>query len=187
VNSPASVAGRDRLRLFCGFRLPGATVRGLTAWQRHEFARADVRILGAEQLHVTLAFLGSRPAAECEAIAAALYEAAAVADPPRFVPRRYRETRSVGMLVLEDDGGRGAAIASALHERLERLGVYEPERRPWLAHLTVVRFRRPPRLAPPPPELAPFSPSEAALYHSLLRPTGAQYQVLDTVALGMRR
>ena len=36
---------------------------------------------------------------------------------------------------------------SALHERLEALGVYEREKRPWLPHLTVLRFREPP--APP--------------------------------------
>jgi hypothetical protein len=29
-----------------------------------------------------------------------------------------------------------------------------------------------------------FSPSEAALYHSVLRPDGAQYEVLEAVALG---
>jgi len=27
-------------------------------------------------------------------------------------------------------------------------------------------------------------PSDAALYHSVLRPTGAQYEVLERVALG---
>ena len=163
-------------------------MEALAAWQGEAFARADgVRVLAPDHLHVTLAFLGSRPADERGPIAAALHEAAGVADSPRFVFRRYRETRSVGMLVLDDEEGRGAAIAAALHERLERLGVYEPERRPWLAHVTVVRFRRRPQLAPALPELPPFSPSEAALYHSLLRPTGAQYEVLDTVALGMRR
>jgi len=34
-----------------------------------------------------------------------------------------------------------------------RLGVYEPEQRLWLPHLTVVRFRARPRLVPEPPDL----------------------------------
>ena len=186
MNSPASVSGRERLRLFCGFRLPDTTT--LAAWQATAFAGVSgLRVVPPEHLHVTLAFLGSRAAAEREAIAGALREAAGVAEPPRFAVRRYRETRSVGMLVLDDEDGRGAAIATALHERLERLGAYGREQRPWLAHLTVVRFRRRPGLEPTLPSVPPFSPSEAALYHSVLRPTGAQYEVLDTVALGMRR
>jgi len=88
------------------------------------------------------------------------------------------------MLVLDDDGERATRLAGDLHERLERLGVYERERRPWLPHLTVVRFRARPRLAPPLPELGAFGPSDAALYHSVLRSTGAQYEVLETFALG---
>src|SRR5207244_9694073 len=89
-----------------------------------------------------------------------------------------------GMLVLDDEGGRAIALADDLHGRLERLGVYERERRPWLPHLTVVRFRERPRLTPSLPELGAFGPSDSALYHSVLRSTGAQYEVLDTFDLG---
>ncbi len=88
------------------------------------------------------------------------------------------------MLVLEDEQGRATAVAEDLHARLERLGVYEREHRPWLPHVTVVRFRQRPRLAPELPELGAFSPSDAALYHSVLRSTGAQYEVLNAFALG---
>ena len=67
---------------------------------------AGARIVPREHLHVTLAFLGHRPAGELEAIVGALREAAAEAGEIRLTPVRYRETRSVGMLVLEDEGGR---------------------------------------------------------------------------------
>jgi len=184
VNSPGSVAGSARLRLFCGFRLPETTLRALSDWQTEALGRSDLRVLPAEHLHVTLAFLGSRPAEEREAIMVALRAAAGVAEPPCFTVRRYCETRTVGMLALDDEDGRGAAIAAALHDELERLGVYEPEARDWLAHVTVARFRHKPRLNPELPPIAPFSPSEAALYHSVLRSGGAQYEVLESVALG---
>ena len=88
------------------------------------------------------------------------------------------------MLVLDDEEGRATALAEDLHGRLEGLGVYERERRPWLPHLTVVRFRERARLAPPLPKLGAFGPSDAALYHSVLRSTGAQYEVLESFALG---
>jgi 2'-5' RNA ligase len=90
------------------------------------------------------------------------------------------------MLVLDDEGGRAAALAGDLQARLERLGVYRPESRPWLPHVTVARFRQPPRLRLEPPGIRTFVPSDAAAYLSRLRPSGAQYEVLESVALGGR-
>jgi 2'-5' RNA ligase len=184
VNLPASVEGRDRVRLFCALRLPDDTVEGLVAWQRRAFVRAvDVRVLSRTQLHVTLAFLGHRPVEELEPIAEALRHAAAAARPPVLSVRRYRETRSVGMLALGDEDGLATAFALDLHERLEALRVYERERREWLPHVTVIRFRRPPRLDPALPAIEPFSPSDAAVYLSRLRSSGAEYEILESVAL----
>jgi 2'-5' RNA ligase len=180
----ASVERRERLRLFCGLPLPDDAVSDLVAWQRRELGGVrDVRVVPPAHLHATLAFLGSRPAGEVEEILGVLREAAEASVRPVLTPIRYRETRSVGMVVFADEDGRAAALAERVWEGLERLGVYERERRKWLPHVTVLRFRRPPRLAPPPPELGPVSPSEAALYHSVLRPSGAQYEIVDSVAL----
>ena len=182
-----SVEGRERIRLFCALLLPPETVEWLVEWQRRVFGDArDVRVLPAAHLHVTLAFLGHRPVDEVEAILGALREAAAAAEGPRLSVRRYRETRSVGMLALDDEGGRAGRLARDLHGRLEALGVYEPERREWLAHVTVLRFKVRPRLRPQLPDLEPFSPSDAAVYLSRLRPGGAQYEVLESVVLGGR-
>jgi len=90
------------------------------------------------------------------------------------------------MLVLDDEGGRAGALAADLHARLESLGVYRREARPWLPHLTVGRFRERPGLRP---ELAAMGtcvliPSDASAYLSRLRPTGAEYEVLESAALG---
>jgi 2'-5' RNA ligase len=88
------------------------------------------------------------------------------------------------MLVFLDDGDAAGALARDLHERLHRLGVYEPERRPWLPHLTVVRFRERPRLSPPLPELGRLVPSGAAVYMSRLRSAGAEYVAVREGPLG---
>jgi 2'-5' RNA ligase len=185
VNVPASVGGRERLRLFCALRLSDETVEELSRWQAEAFGEAGgVRVLGREQLHVTLAFLGSRPAGELDAIATELRAAALAAEPATLMVKGYRETRSVGMLVLDDEGGRAASLAVDLQERLEQLGVYERERREWLPHLTVIRFRERPRLRPELPELGRINPSDAAVYMSTLRPSGAQYSVLESVGVG---
>jgi 2'-5' RNA ligase len=184
MNSAGTVERDERIRLFCALELPDPAVKRLATWQQGAFAGSDVRVLPREHLHVTLAFLGHRPRGELPAIVEALRAAAGAAKPPSLAVRRYRETRSVGMLVLDDDEERATGLAIDLQERLERLGVYEPERRRWLPHLTVVRFRRPPKLSPDLPDLGTIVPSEAAVYHSLLRPTGAQYEVIENVALG---
>jgi len=102
----------------------------------------------------------------------------------RLAGGRYRETRSVGILVLEDHKGRAGALAGSVQRRLGELGVYETERRPWLPHVTVLRFDRPPGLAPSGPELPPFAPSDLAVFLSVLRSGGAQYETLESVSLG---
>jgi 2'-5' RNA ligase len=147
-----------------------------------------VRIVPREHLHVTLAFLGHRPAGELPAILEALRAAAARVDErPVLTPVRYRETGSVGMLVLDDEGGRATALAVDLQERLETLGVYRRERRTWLPHLTVARFREPRGLRPPLPNRGTYVliPSDASAYLSRLQPGGARYEILESVELSL--
>ena len=177
----ATVEGGERLRLFLGLCLPGDKVRRLADWQRRELSG---RIVPPENLHVTLAFLGARPGSDLDGVVRELEAAARDARPPVLVPSAYRETRSVGMLVFDDAGGGATALAGAVHERLERLGVYRREARAWLPHLTVLRFRERPHLRPPLPELGEVVPSDAAVFLSVLRPSGAQYRILHSVALG---
>jgi 2'-5' RNA ligase len=150
-------------------------------WQRRELGG---RAVPPANLHNTLAFLGSRPGGDLGPVAGALREAVSRAERPELEVRRYGETRSVGMLVCDDRDGRAAALADDLFGRLEALGVYEREWRPWLPHVTVIRFRRPLGLDPELPALGSWSPSDAAVYLSRLHPSGAQYEVLESFGLG---
>ena len=176
------MGGDERKRLFLALRLPGDALDEIERWQADQLPR-DVRAVSRDHLHVTLAFLGSRPADEIDAIVDALRAAASRAAEIRLTPVRYRETRGVGMLVLDDASGNAAVFAGDLHERLERLGVYRREPRPWLPHVTVARWREPPKLQPELPSSRTFVPSDAAAYLSRLRPGGAEYRVLQSVAL----
>jgi len=176
------VAGGERLRLFCALRLPPEALEGIVAWQAR---LRGGRIVPPENLHVTLAFLGAVAAGRVLDVLQALRAAAAASQGPlRLSCVRYRETRSVAMLVFDDEGGRATALADDLQGRLETLGLYRREQRPWVPHVTVLRFRERPRLALEPPALGVVSPSDAALYHSVLRSAGAQYEVLESLALG---
>jgi 2'-5' RNA ligase len=181
------VSGDDRtahLRLFCALLLPGEAVEQLAAWQEAHLRGG--RLVPRENLHVTLAFLGARPAAEAPAIAGALRDAAAGMGPLLLEQGRYVETRSVGMVVLRDVTGAATALADDLGARLAGLGAYRREQRPWLPHVTVLRFRSRPRLSPPDPGGTNICPSDAAVMVSVLRPDGARYDVLEKVDLGGR-
>ena len=135
------MGGDGRIRLFCALELPADVREQVAAWQLRELPGTAGRLVPPEHLHVTLAFLGHRPAAELGPIAGELHAAAAASGPLDLQPVRYRETRSVGMIVLDDVSGAATALAGDLAARLERLGALRREARPWLPHVTVLRFR----------------------------------------------
>jgi 2'-5' RNA ligase len=173
----------ERIRLFCALDLPDAARNELAAWAAESLGGRG-RLVPADYLHVTLAFLGHRPSGEVPGIVAELQAAAAAARPIELVPLHYRQTRSVGMIVVDDLGGAATAFADDLQGRLERLGVYRREGRGWLPHVTVLR--RPERGGDR-PEVAnrcSIHVVRSALYRSSLAAGGARYDALETAALG---
>jgi 2'-5' RNA ligase len=178
-----TVGGDERIRLFLALEVPDEVAVALAEWGR-EHLRAGRRV---RIFHVTLAFLDGQPQSRLAGIVDVLRREAASTDPFELEPLRYRETRSVGMLVLDDRSGRAKSLAERVQSDLEDLGVYERERRRWLPHLTVLRFRERPRLEPPLPAVGAFVPSGAAAFLSRLHPTGARYEVLESCALGSPR
>jgi 2'-5' RNA ligase len=170
----------ERLRLFLALELPEGISEQLGGWSAERLEGGRV----PDSFHITLAFLGTRSRSELAGILEALRGAAASAIPFTLTQVRYRETRSVGMLVLEDPSGEATRLAEDVQRRLEELGVYRREARPWLPHVTVLRFRERPRLSPPLPEIEPFAPSGAAAFLSRLHRSGARYEVLKRYVIG---
>ncbi len=180
MSRAANVEGDDRPRLFLALELPEDVVEKIDAWgKRHLDGGRSV-----SSFHATLAFLGGQPRVALDPILDILREEVSATKGFVLEPLRYRETRSVGMLVLDDPSGEATRLAERLHGRLERAGVYRSEARPWLPHVTVLRFRERPRLSPPLPEIGPFAPSGAAAFLSRLHPSGARYEVLESCSLG---
>lgn len=152
--------------------------------------RDELRPVGEEALHVTLAFLGWTP----EERTAAAWEAATDAveghGPPRLSPAGVkavppRRPRLIA-LDLADEGGRAAALHEAVATVLSGAGLYEDERRPFWAHVTLVRARRGVRMRPlaaEPPRIAPFAAGTMTLYRSHLSPGGARYKALERLRL----
>lgn len=184
------MAGDGRIRLFCALQLPEQALDEVLEWQERTLAGTRGRLVPRQNLHVTLAFLGARPAAELTGIAEALRAASALAPPEiELRPRRYRETQGrgksgVGMIVLDDPSGAATALAEDVQGRLEALGAYRRERRAWLPHLTVLRFREAEGHRPEVANRCSIHVVRSALYRSSLGHGGARYDALETAALG---
>lgn len=186
MSSPGSVDRDERFRLFLALRLPDDVVASIVEWQERELRGGQRgRIVPPGNLHITLAFLGSRHAGELPTILRVLEDAARDAAAPSFEVVRWRERRAAGMLELRDSTGTTAArLAGRVQGELADLGLYKLENRDWLPHVTVLRYRDPPHLSPQLPELGPIVPSDAAAFLSRLHPSGARYEVLESFSLG---
>jgi 2'-5' RNA ligase len=163
-------------RLFVACDLPGDVLEALKAWQVAALApQPDVRAVGS--LHITLAFLGDVPAASVDDVVAALRPLTFTPfklrlEAPVFLPERGR--RNVVALHLADPSGGLASLQARASEALRGTGLYKPSRRPWLAHVTVARFRRPGHPFPLQNVTIPqFGVDRMVLYSSLLEKAGA--------------
>jgi RNA 2',3'-cyclic 3'-phosphodiesterase len=191
VSGRAGPAVSDtRARLFVALELPAEVRRGLAVWTREHTAGMErLRPVAPDSLHVTLCFLGARPVAEREKIAAACRAVVALPAPELVLgdalwlpPRRPR----VLTVELAEQEPRLAAVQSALAQALADGGFYEPESRPFLAHVTVARVARearPRRGELPARERAHFTADRVTLYQSRLGRGPAHYEALSTVEL----
>jgi RNA 2',3'-cyclic 3'-phosphodiesterase len=170
----------EQARLFVALDLPPPVRDELAAWAAREAGDLGLRLLAPEMLHVTLCFLGWRPAAEAERIGELAIAPAApvpdlsVAGVAWLPPRRPR----VLAVDLDDPTGAAVDLQARVSEALVGGAGYEPERRPWRPHVTVGRVPgrarvRAADLSPPPSE--PFAGAALTLYRSHLRRGGAQY------------
>ena len=175
-------------RLFVALDLPAAARAALAAFR----ARADPalwRPVADEALHVTLVFLGHRPAGEAERVSAVVRACAspvgdlALGAPLLLPPRRAR----VLCAEVRDGSGALAGLQGRLTGELEKAGLHERERRAFRPHATVARLRagvRAPRVTPPEgPEPVAFDGESVTLYRSELSPAGARYEPLERVPI----
>jgi 2'-5' RNA ligase len=163
-----------RRRLFVALDLPADVREALPR------PAAPWRPVPVQNLHVTLAFLGDVDPQDAAAAvptsfaAGPLRTAAAILLPPRR-PR-------VLAVELEDLTGACTRLQAAVAAALVEAGVYEPESRPWLPHVTIGRTRERVRrdAALPPVSALEFLPEAVTLYDS----RGGRYEPLARHELG---
>ena len=181
----------ERVRLFVALELPDSVRDDLAAWRAPILAATPaLRPVAPESMHLTLCFLGWRRAGEVPAIASACAAASSVARPCLTAaealwlpPRRPR----VLTVALSDESGRLSEAQGLLSRELAAGGWFVPEKRRFLAHVTVARVRKDGRVGraslPEPPAIT-FEGSVVTLFRSQLSPRGARYVELSRVELG---
>jgi 2'-5' RNA ligase len=187
-----------RLRLFIALELPAEVRRSIVRWGDHALADPALRPVDEQALHVTLAFLGSRPEEEVQPLARLL-------NGLRSPAPRVCLAGAVGigrgrprLFALHAESPEAAALQAELVRAGEEAGLIEPEKRPFWPHVTVARVRperrgsrRPGRVKDPPEEIPeslrePFRAVRVTLYRSLTGPAGAEYVPLAQVELPER-
>lgn len=147
------------------------------------------RWVPAENLHVTVAFLGEVADDRRDEVIIAVREGAATVRAGRAhlaglgafpSPRRAR----VLWAGLEDPAGTLAAAAAAVRTRLSGLG-FVLEARAFTAHVTLARLKQPSGvdLGEHDPVPAPVPVRALTLYRSILGGGLARYEVVDEAAL----
>lgn len=185
----------DRIRLFVALDPPATLVASLSE------VLAEVRPLApdekwsqVEKLHLTLAFLGHLSTELLEPIRQAL--AGVVAHREAFSIHvggagTFGRGARARVLWLGVDGGEALlALQAEVAAALRPIGY--AEERPFKAHLTLARARRPrgspalekARDALAALDLGSFSARKLVLYRSELSPRGAHYTALATFPLG---
>lgn len=192
-------------RLFVAIDPPASVCQALSMWARDAAlarslpagARAGrpLRVLEPDSLHLTLIFLGARPVEEIGAIGAAIGgRRSAVGElsvgAPLWLPAR--RPRALAIEIHDPHGGL-AELHREVSSAVAAATGWEPERRHFRAHVTVVRVpgraagdrrsHRAEEALPATPQLC-FTPATLVLYRSRLSPAGAAYEALATCELG---
>ena len=188
MTDAASVDGDDRLRLFCALTLPDEIV------DRSRVAGIPGSSAPGERIAVPPTTCTSRspssataPRREVEPIGAELEAAARAAGPIRLADAATAR--------LAASGCSSSTTSTAPRPRSRPTSTSDwsgsacttPERRPWLPHVTVVRFRGRPRLRPPLPDLGDGQSVRSRCLPFRAPPDGAQYVVLQDARIVLER
>ena len=174
---------------------PERHTQGAHGRQTHGHTKASLRVLNAELLHVTLCFLGNRPAGQMDVLASELStcnerSGELSLGAPLWLPERNPRALAVE---LHDKHGRLASLQAEVVAALQRVSGWQPSgdvhtsvktkasKRHFHPHVTVARSRRgeaPEQRVLPATPSASFRPREMVLYRSWLSPEGASYEAV---------
>jgi RNA 2',3'-cyclic 3'-phosphodiesterase len=185
-----------RARMFIALDLPEALRAEIVAWGRRELRDPALRVVPAQSLHITLAFLGYMAERQVEPlswIVAGLESPAPTIELGDPVAKPTLKRARLFALPAESPGA--VALQAELEEKLVAERLFKPEKRPFWPHVTVARVKskgrgsRAPQRVEKTPGWLPEELSRPAravrlrLYRSELNPTGARYTPLAQIEL----
>ncbi len=179
------------VRLFYALALPEAAARKLLITanglrRAPPLRHCRVRWVPEENLHVTLKFLGPQLSASVPELGVVLDTITKTTPPLETHVTRltaFPTPRKAQIIVAElaDPELRLTALATALEGTLAPFKI-EPERRPFVAHVTLARLKEhrdlTTALERAPIAVSPFTIASACLFESELDPAGARYKLL---------
>lgn len=166
------------MRLFFALWPPAGTARALAKWAGEAQRETGGKLTSEEKIHLTLAFLGE--ADPHKALKAAKQVSGKAHTLPMEQARYWRENNIVWAGPRE--------MPDALRALHERLGVelyreeFILERRPFAAHVTLIRKARGAKSLPPLPALD-WPVGEFMLVRSALSSAGSKYEVIERFPL----
>jgi 2'-5' RNA ligase len=176
-----------RRRLFVALELTASAREALAAWAQS--APEGVRRVSAENLHVTLAFLGPRAADDAGVVGAVLARAARPvgelsAVGPLWLPPRRPRVLAVELAPTVALAALRADLVARLHDALD----WRDEGRAFMPHVTVGRVRRGAVVPSHGAGMADlpmpaFTPPALTLYRTHTEPDGTRHEALARVEL----
>jgi len=188
----------DKMRIFVAVDVPDE-IKGVisTAFEGLKSGVEGVRWVKPENIHLTVKFIGDYEERKLDRLVDEVRKAALRS--PRFTALlggcgAFSSPRKARVIWVDmREGGEGAAVvARKVDSRLGKIGV-KRENRPFRAHLTLGRLKRPKdcsdmldRLDDDLEELSemPFDVHEIVLYRSILSSEGSTYVSLQHIELG---
>ncbi|MDR9435858.1 MAG: RNA 2',3'-cyclic phosphodiesterase [Thiohalophilus sp.] len=171
-----------RQRLFFALWPSPPLAQALRRLARERFADPGARILQADQLHLTLIYLGPVDTQQrtcAEQVADGVRADALTLSLSRL---GFWSRPGIGWLAPQSSPPSLLALVSQLQRGLGECG-FQIDARPWQAHLTLVRKLRRPPLSEALDEPLLWPVDEFALVESQTLPSGAEYRILQRWSL----
>lgn len=186
----ANMGRDDRVRLFIGVYPPPEAVGAMLASVEALTGDASLdlpefRTTPAEQVHLTVHFIGPVRTGEVDGIAESLERAASGITPFELAPTKLIALPPRDPRLLAVETMLPAELAELQRRLVTRLAS-KSSGRAYMPHITVCRFKgRGPRgFAARALEIPGFSVTEVSLMRSVLRPEGAEHRLVARVGLG---
>ena len=188
--NPAYAPGNLKVRAFFGLAVPEAVRRELEPYLAACAAIApEFRWVPAQNLHLTVRFIGNIELTVVEGIADRLAEGALKSfELALGGVGTFKRGRMVRVVWIQVSTGAKAAreLAAQVESECAAAGL-APEARPFQPHLTLARARpregAPLPQLPDPPRLEPWRADELVLYRSQLGRAGSVYEALRIIRL----